>query len=56
MDTVILTIVRTDDQGKVIGTASEVYPGSAFYEESHRFNDYIESLKDGIEIKLEGSL
>lgn len=49
MDTVIITLIRTSLEGKVIGTASEVYPSCAFYEESSRFNDYVASLKEKVE-------
>ena len=49
MDTIILTLIRTDVEGKVIGTASEVYSTHGFCEESHRFRDYVGILKDKVE-------
>ena len=49
MDTIILTLIRTDVEGKVIGTASEIYTTSGFYEESPSFRDYVGILKDKVE-------
>jgi len=49
MDTIILTLIRTDAEGKVVGTASEIYTPSGFYGESPQFMEYVGILKDKLE-------